>query len=130
SFVAAAVLRFLDQRRLVTTEVFVQPAPFRKVTANVSLVVQPLARINDTRNGVVLALDRFFHALVGGTDGQGWPFGGTIFFSQVFQQVLQVPGVARVETITIALDDGTPVECRDVPLRPGELLFSGQHVVQ
>ena len=49
SQIAAAVLRFLDQRRLVTTQVFVQPATFRKVTASVSLVVEPLAKINDTR---------------------------------------------------------------------------------
>ncbi len=130
AFVAAAVLRFLDQRRLITTEVFVQPAPFRRVTANVSLVVQPLARVNDTRTAVVQSLDRFFHALVGGTDGQGWPFGGTIFFSQVFQRVLEVPGVARVERISIALDGAAAVECQDVTLRPGELLFSGAHVVE
>ena len=112
SQIAAAVLRFLDQRRLVTTQVFVQPATFRKVTANVSLVVQPLAKINDTRSAVLLALQTFFHALVGGTDGQGWPFGGTIFFSQVFQQVLNVPGVSRVEQLLLSLDDGTPVDCR------------------
>jgi hypothetical protein len=130
SHVAAAVVRFLDQRRLITTEVFVQPAPFRKITADVSLVVQPLARVNDTRNAVVDALDRFFHALVGGTDGQGWPFGGTVFFSQVFQQVLSVPGVARVERISLSLDDAPGVECQDLPLRPGELLFSGAHTVQ
>ena len=129
SHIAAEVLRFLDQRRLVTTQVFVQPATFRKVTANVSLVVQPLAKINDTRTAVTLALETFFHALVGGTDGQGWPFGGTIFFSQVFQQVLAVPGVSRVEQLLLSLDDGTPVDCQDLPLRPGELLFSGSHTV-
>lgn len=129
SQIAAAVLRFLDQRRLVTTQVFVQPATFRKVTANVSLVVQPLAKINDTRSAVLLALQTFFHALVGGTDGQGWPFGGTIFFSQVFQQVLNVPGVSRVEQLLLSLDDGTPVDCQDLPLNAGELLFSGSHTV-
>jgi predicted phage baseplate assembly protein len=129
SHIAAEVIRFLDQRRLVTTQVFVQAATFRKVTANVSLVVQPLAKINDTRAAVILALQTFFHALVGGSDGQGWPFGGTIFFSQVFQQVLAVPGVSRVEQLLLSLDDGTPVDCQDLPLRPGELLFSGSHTV-
>lgn len=128
--VIAAVLRFLDQRRLITTEVFARSADFRQVTVEATIQVEPRASVTETRSRAIDALNRFFHALVGGTDGTGWPFGGTIFFSNVFQQLLDVTGVLRVESLTISLDGAPGVECQDVPLRPGELLFSGQHIVR
>jgi hypothetical protein len=128
--VAAAVLRFLEGRRLVTTEVFTRAADFRKVTADVTLVTDPRASVTDTRVAVIATLNRFFHALVGGPDEEGWPFGGTVFFSQVFERILSVPGVQRVEQLLLGLDDGPLVECEDLPLRTGELLFSGVHVVR
>jgi hypothetical protein len=128
--IAAAVLRFLEGRRLVTTEVFTRAADFRKITADVTLVTEPRASVTDTRTAVIAALNRFFHALVGGADEEGWPFGGTVFFSQVFERILSVPGVQRVEQLLLGLDDGPLIECEDLPLRSGELLFSGVHVVR
>lgn len=127
--VAAAVLRFLDQRRLITTEVFTAAPRFRKITVHASLVAEASASANDAKNAAVDALNHFFHALVGGVDGAGWPFGGTIFFSRVFEKLLDVPGVARAERVALSLDDGDFVECQDIAIGPGELLFSGRHVV-
>jgi predicted phage baseplate assembly protein len=126
----AAVLRFLDQRRLVTTEVFARSAEFRQVTVEANIQTEARASVTETRSRAIDRLNRFFHALVGGSDGTGWPFGGTIFFSNVFEQLLDVAGVARVESLSISLDGAPGVECQDVPLRPGELLFSGQHIVR
>jgi hypothetical protein len=50
-------------------------------------------------------LRRFFDPFTGGRDGQGWPLGGTIYYSEVFREVLQAPGVARVETLTVYVAD-------------------------
>jgi hypothetical protein len=128
--VAAAVLRFLAERRLDTTEVFTTAPAFRKVTADVLVRTDPLASITDTRSAVLAELNRFFHALIGGVDGLGWPFGGTVFFSRVFERLLAVPGVSRLEQVRLSLDDGPFVDCEDLPINVGELLFSGQHVVR
>ncbi len=127
---ADAVARYLDQRRLVTCEVFTAAATFRPVTVDVTLQLAPGASLAATRTGAVDALNRYFHALVGGDDGLGWPFGGAIYFSRVFQQLLSVGGVLRVEQLTIALDGSPGVSCKDVALNPGELLFSVDHVVR
>lgn len=127
--VAAAVLRYLDGRRLVTTEVFTDSASYRKVTVQVTVFVEPRASVSATQAAVVAELDRYFHALVGGDDGEGWPFGGTIYFSRVFQHIVDVPGVVRADAVGIALDDGPFAVCADVPIGSGRLLFSGQHSV-
>jgi predicted phage baseplate assembly protein len=126
----AAVRRYLDPRRLVTTDVFTAPATFRPVTVDTTLELAPGASLSATRAAAVDALHRYFHALVGGDDGLGWPFGGAIHFSRVFQQLLGVAGVARVDRLAIALGDHDAVSCRDVPIGAGELLFSGDHVVR
>src|SRR5262249_5553841 len=127
--VADAVLRFLDERRLITTEVFTAAPRFRKITVNATLVIDPQAGINTTRLAALDTLNRVFHALVGRSDGTGWPFGGTVFFSRVFERLLDVTGVQRAETVAISLDDGPFVECQDVRINNGELLFSGQHLI-
>lgn len=127
---AAFVRRYLDARRLVTTELYTASARFRTVTVDATLELAPGASISATRAAATAALHRYFHALAGGDDGLGWPFGGTIHFSGVFQRLLGVGGVRLVERLSISLDGGDAVECRDIQLCPGELLFSGAHVVR
>ena len=129
-FIARAVRRYLDTRRLLTTEAFTTGATFRRVEVRADLVIAPGESASSARADVFDALHRYFHALVGGPDGLGWPFGGTIFFSRVFERVLSVPGVARVDRLTLSLDGGEATECDDLPLRPGELLFSGDHDIR
>ena len=38
----------------------------------------------------------YLHPLTGGEDGTGWPFGGTIRYSQMMQRVFSVDGVDNV----------------------------------
>jgi hypothetical protein len=94
------------------------------------LRVAPGTSIARTTAAALERLQRYFHALVGGADEQGWPFGGTVFFSRVFEQLLAGPGVARVDELRIGLDGSEKVACTDVPIRPGELLVSGVHRIR
>ncbi|HEY3497787.1 MAG TPA: putative baseplate assembly protein, partial [Polyangiaceae bacterium] len=127
--VAAAVLRYLDQRRLITTEVFTAAPRYRRITVRALLVAEPGASTNDARNAALGELNRYFHALVGGADGTGWPFGGTIFFSRVFERLLGVTGVARAVTVALSLDGSDFVECQDLTIGRGDLLVNGVHTV-
>lgn len=128
--VFAAVLRYLDSRRLITTELFVSEAAFRKVTVDATLELDSRVSATETRAAAIDTLNRFFHALVGGIDGLGWPFGGTVYFSRVFERLLDVPGVTRTVDVQISLDDGPFLACQDLTIGAGELLFSGQHLVR
>ena len=130
SATAASVLRYLDARRLITTQVFVTGVTFREVVADVSLVVSRGASQTATRTAALEALLRYFHPIEGGDDGAGWPFGGRIFFSRVFERLLRVRGVARVDRLRISLDGSDFIECDDLPIGEGQLLYSGEHVVR
>ena len=65
-------------------------------------------------------------------DGQGWPFGGTIFYSDVYRVLLQVPGVLRLRDnqLVIWLDEERQTFCRDVEIGTGELVWNDGHDIR
>lgn len=49
---------------------------------------------------------------------------------RVFERLLSVPGVARVDELALGLGSQALVECQDLSLAAGALLVSGDHVVE
>jgi predicted phage baseplate assembly protein len=123
-----AVCRCLDRRRLLTTEVHVAPPRYLPIKVTAEVVAPDGTDTAELREAAVMALDGFFHPLTGGADGEGWPFGGDVFFSAVHQRLLQA-GAARVLSATIELDETSYANCTDVPVPPGALLASAGHEV-
>jgi uncharacterized phage protein gp47/JayE len=123
------VCAYLDQRRLLTTELYVIPPNYQQVSIYVELTALDSADLAQVHAGVDQVLLDYFHPLRGGEDGLGWPFGGAIFFSRVFQRVLSVPGVDAIGQLVITVDGEAAPECRDVPIREGALVFSTAHEV-
>jgi hypothetical protein len=125
----AIVCAELNQHRLLTSEVYTIAATYRLVMVEAILIVAANADLSIVKKAVEASLTTFFHPLTGGTDGQGWPFGGTIFYSDVYRRVLDVDGVLRVQDnqLVIWLDNQRQQFCRDVPIQPGELLYSTGH---
>lgn len=120
----AAVCAWLDAHRLITTEVFATAPRYREVRVVADLVITPDADLATVHRRASAALTAWLHPLTGGIDGQGWPFGGTIFSSDLFRVVLTVPGVQRIRDnqLTVDLDGERQPFCRDVEISPGDLL--------
>jgi predicted phage baseplate assembly protein len=125
-----AVCAYLDQRRLLTTEVFVVAPVYQTVTVDVRVLAKDDADVVEVHDEVEKVLTCYFHPLLGGDDGMGWPFGETIRYSKVYQRVFGVRGVDAVESLVIRLDGVEQAECRDVPIREDALLASMPHQVE
>ena len=123
------VCAYLNVRRLLTTELFVVPPTYQLVTVHAEVIATNSADLAEVTNDVQAALLNYFHPLHGGEDGQGWPFGGIIFFSRVYQQILKIPGVDRVEKVLITLDNQQYPVCQDVTIQPAALVYSTEHEV-
>ncbi|ACZ30969.1 conserved hypothetical protein [Xylanimonas cellulosilytica DSM 15894] len=119
----------LQQRRLLTTEVYVAPPTYQRVSVEVRVVVAETADQARVLREIDAALLAYFHPLTGGDAGTGWPFGGAVSFSRVFGKVLDVPGVDSVDHLFVSLDGVEQPECRDVPIAAGALVFSTAHQV-
>jgi predicted phage baseplate assembly protein len=125
-----SVCALLNRSRLLTTEVYVIPPTYHEVSVTAELVASPTADLGIVKEAVHEALITYFHPLRGGDNGLGWPFGGDIFFSRVYQRMQDVAGVERIERVIITLDGESAEECKDVPIPDGALLFSTTHDVE
>lgn len=124
------VCAYLDRRRLLTTEVYVVKPTYQKVEISVEVVVEDDTDLGEVKKNIEEALTKYFHPLQGGDDGLGWPFGGTIYYSRVYQQIFSITGVRSIQHLTITLDGEEAEEYQDVEIEPGSLLYSGQHSIQ
>ncbi len=120
----ALVCQQLNSARLITTEVFAIGPTYRAVQITGQIVAAATADLAAVDQAVSAALTIWLHPLTGGDDGTGWPFGGTIYVSDLYRVVLQVPGVARIKDnqMLVILDGATQTFCRDVEIDPGELI--------
>jgi hypothetical protein len=112
--------------------VYVIGPAYRLVRIEADVIAGASADLAEVKHGIEAALSRFLHPLTGGEDGQGWPFGGTIFYSDVYRVLLQVPGVLRLRDnqLVIWLDEERQTFCRDVEIGQGELIWNDGHDIK
>jgi len=118
------VCAYLDQRRLLTTELYVIKPSYQQVEIQAEVVAEDTADLATVKKGIEQTIKDYFHPLKGGEDGQGWPFGGTIFFSRLSQRIFTVPGVQSIKRLVIFLDGQETQFCSDVTINEAGLLFS------
>ena len=124
-----AVCAYLNQRRLLTTEVYIAKPDYVQIEIRMEVIAKNSADLAEVQNQIVNVLNGFLHPLTGGVQGIGWPFGRDVFYSEVFQQVFVVPGVERIARLVIVRDGEEFPECTDVSIPEGALVFSTNHEV-
>jgi hypothetical protein len=122
------VCQYLDERRLVTTELYVVPPTYRKVAVSVGVHAKPGFGVEAVRAWVELVVRQYLAPLPPyGPSGAGWPLGRRVFGPELEAAALQVEGVEYLEGLRVAepvtQSDGTVawVE-RTVVLEPWEVV--------
>ncbi|NJN18630.1 MAG: putative baseplate assembly protein [Oscillochloris sp.] len=95
------VCRYLDERRLITTRLRVLGPLYHDIDVDIDLIVIDDADLKTVKNAVDQRLTDYFHPLRGGRDRQGWPFGRAIYYSELLYEIMKIPGVLRVETLSV-----------------------------
>jgi len=103
------VCKWLDARRLVTTELYVIPPTYRKIAVAVGLEVKPGFGIEAVRQWTELVLRQYLAPLPPyGPSGGGWPLGRRVHGPELEAAALQVEGVEFLNGLTVArLDEAT-----------------------
>lgn len=122
----AALLAFLEPRRLLTTHLHVHGPGLAAVGVDAELYAAEDADVRTLAARVSAALAALFDPRTGGPDGAGWPFGRAVYVSEVLARIDAVAGVDFVEPVKLVGDpartilvDGEPVGVR---LGPHELV--------
>jgi len=121
---------WLNQHRLITTELYVAAPKYKEIEIEARVIAKPTANSGQVAEALQKMLLAYFHPLTGGV-GTGWEFGGTVYFSEIYRRILDTEGVARLEAgaVSTYVDGQRQPSCSDVLLDSDELVFSKKHKI-
>jgi hypothetical protein len=97
------VCKWLDTRRLVTTELYVIPPRYRKIAVSVGISIKPGHPIDGVRRWTELILRQYLAPLPPyGPSGGGWPLGRRVIAGELEAAVLQLDGVEYIRNLRLA----------------------------
>ena len=127
------VARRLDESRLLGTRVAIEPPIYRGVTVVARLRASSRFDPERLQEAATEALFRYFHATLGGPDGEGWPFGRPVLAGEVFAVLGRLRGAELVEEVKVFGADpisGERGKATDrLEVEPHALVFSYEHQV-
>jgi hypothetical protein len=88
-----SVRHALEPGRILTTRVHVAAPRYAHVGVRATIVLRHWQDAERVRKAAFSALERFFDPLEGGLDDDGWPFGRSVFVSEIYEILDRVPGV-------------------------------------
>ncbi len=112
------VRRYLDERRLLGTNLVVDSPAYVGMAVEATVVIQRHASADRIRAQVAERLARYVDPLEGGPEGIGWPFGRDLYLSEVLTIIQSVAGVEFVQDATLY----------QVDLRTGQARAAGQKI--
>jgi predicted phage baseplate assembly protein len=123
------VQRYLERRRVLTSEIHVVGPQYTTVAVSARLHarldVDRLVLIREAQ----CALDRWFHPLKGGPDGQGWPIGRAVYRAELLALLNDLQGVLYVEDMSWQVDGQPASRCGNITICPHGLVASGIHEI-
>ena len=126
------VYRHLCRHRLITTEISVKPPDYVVVSVTAEISVNSRFNPESVRQKVISGLNRFLHPLTGGPEGSGWPFGRSVYKSEIYQLIEKTDGVDYVQELVLAVQGkGTGQDGEgNFSIPPQGLVYPGEHRVE
>lgn len=127
------IARRLDESRVIGTRIIVEPPVYRGVTVVAKL--RPRASANPARlqADALDALYHYFHAISGGPDRNGWPFGRPVHVGEVYSVLQGLRGTELVEDARLFGADPVTGQrgqaVQRLVIEPHALVFSYEHQV-
>jgi predicted phage baseplate assembly protein len=115
-----AVCAWLDQHRLVTTELHVIGPTYRTLLFDVTVYCAATADLGAASQAIETSL-RALYAPAG--NGGGWPWGATAYAAVAFATIMNVTGVTRVGTFAMTLDGVAIPVLGDAAIGANELFW-------
>ncbi|MBE3638373.1 putative baseplate assembly protein [Mangrovicoccus algicola] len=113
------ICAWLEPRRLVTTELHVIGPAYTRVTRFEARVTVSAAHDLATVQAALYdAILTFLHPVRGGRDGTGWPFGADIYYGDLYDLMLGVPGLRRVSGLAVDTEAGAGDAAADIAAIP------------
>jgi hypothetical protein len=99
----------IEPARLLATRVHIVPPRYVNIGVRITLIAERQVARDALRSAALRALEKFLHPLEGGPEGHGWPFGRSVYASEIHQLLARLPGVWSVER-TLDPDTGRTLD--------------------
>jgi predicted phage baseplate assembly protein len=98
------------------------------------IVVEPAVDEGAAVAQVLDVVDGYLDPLIGGDDGEGWPFGGTIRYARLVRRILEVTvasarAIAAVPRLSLIVDGLRVPLCSDRAIPAHDLVWPGSHQI-
>jgi predicted phage baseplate assembly protein len=125
------VRRYLDDRRLLATNLIIDTPMYVGVSVEAEVVINANASPERVRTQINERLTRYIDPLTGGHAGSGWPFGRSLYLSEVLTLIQSVSGVEFVKDSTLYQIDVSNGQVRaagqNIAISSDALLVSYNH---
>ncbi|WP_407883379.1 putative baseplate assembly protein, partial [Scytonema sp. NUACC26] len=99
------VLRYLDERRLLGVQVQLQEPKYVGVSIRAQVALEPAYEHSSAQQEILLKLRvllyQYLNPLTGGPEGKGWPFGRSVYPSDIVALLQQIPGVRYLGAVLL-----------------------------
>ena len=129
SALLATVQRYLERRRVLTSEIHVIAPHYTIIAVNALLQAQPEADRNALKRLARSTLEQFFNPLQGGPDGKGWPIGRDVYRAELLALLNDLEGVLYVEEMSWHVDGKDATRCGNISICRHGLVASGIHEI-
>lgn len=125
-----SIFKHLDKHRLITTDLHVIGPAYVKVSVKCKVSVKKRNSQAEVSKRVQKALEIFLDPLNGGNNGKGWPFGRSVYPSEIYQIIDKVEGVDYATGVSIDAEGQCQKIGDMIKIPPVALVYSGKHVVE
>ncbi|TFH47358.1 MAG: putative baseplate assembly protein [ANME-2 cluster archaeon] len=117
------VYRYLEKQRLLATELFVIPPEYTEISVSTTVKIKPRFVKETVKNNVKTELDKFLNPITGGVEGNGWPFGRSVYLSEIYQIIDSAEGVDYVKSVKLNEQE------EDIDIPSHGLVYSGDQLI-
>jgi predicted phage baseplate assembly protein len=129
----SAVQAYLDERRLLAMRVEIAAPEYLQVAVEAAVRVKPGIDTEKTALEVKRRLYQFVSPVCGGPDGRGWPFGRSLYASDLLSLVQNTSGVEYIDEVKFFSVDWTSGQRQEIngklKVPSNSLVCSAEHKV-
>ena len=124
------VYEHLDKHRLLTTELYVLRPDYEEITVKATVRIHPRFVVGSIEEDVIKKLNDFLHLTKGGAESAGWPFGRSVYRSEIYEVLDRVEGVDHIEGVSLAKNGTGFSDDINITIPPHSLVYSGNHQIE
>ncbi len=119
------IKRFINQKRLITTDLHITGPEYKPVSVSAQLYIRPNMNSESIRTVALNTLNNFLNPFIGGHDNKGWEPGYPVIASDLIAILQNIEGIVCVKNVILSSSDGIQTDNKILLSKTGIAYSSG-----